>query len=296
MMSIYSCVDDIDNMLSNGPDEPQGFWRNLLTSKKMLLDEAEKKLLETLKRLLIEADGPNANRDQELAKVIGHIMVYKQDNNAIKPPQFVKFLSNIEMDLKIIKGDILGGQLSQEDQPDNPLKNQYNQLVNSPLLFKSVKQVTQDIGNSKGECYGITMSMAVSTSNPYKTGNEIVFNRTIHDYQKNQQDRSKDQQKIKSTRLTRSQFCPSFQAQAEKLYKISAEHIDEDLSVHFSKKALGHACYLSQRSNGEIWYMDPYLGAFKFDGETQFVSAYCLIYAEQQRRNPVAVSKFFMVS
>lgn len=141
------------------------------------------------------------------------------------------------------------------------------------------------------------MSMADSNLSPYTNRKEqIEFNKTIHEYQKNQRDRKKDQQRIKRTRLTTKTFCPSLTEQAEKLYKIGSEHLGEDLAVTLQSKLGGHETYLSVQKDQKIRYADSNHGVFLFDNKEQFISAYKLMYQYHNQQIPDSAYTFFSVS
>jgi hypothetical protein len=181
---------------------------------------------------------------------------------------------------------------------EKKLEAQYEALLNSPLLLKPIQQgKMKEIGISKGECYGFSMSMADSTLSPYKGDRDIVFNRAIYNYQKYVGDRKKDHETIKRTRLTRLHFCPSLKEQASQLYKLasSPENIGKDLMVHLQCSLGGHATYLNIQADGSIRYMDPNHGAFLFKDKDQFISAYRLMYMHSANMNPAMAYKFYEV-
>ena len=152
-----------------------------------------------------------------------------------------------------------------------------------------------ELGNSNGECYGFTMSMADSELSPYKNNKikTIQFNKAIYQYQKNQTDRNKDQAAIKRTRLTGIRFCPSIKAQATALYDIASEYIGFDLAVSLGRR---HATYISKQHDNKIRYADSNHGVFLFETKEQFIAAYRLIYQYQIQASANNAYKTYEVS
>ncbi|MBL7480599.1 YopT-type cysteine protease domain-containing protein [Legionella bononiensis] len=319
-MSIYSCADEIKLMLKNGVHEPQtGFMKYLLPFLPRLpwisdepvrpLEDHERLFLEDVRaRLkLIGKDGYNESKQTELGDLIEDIREYKENHSNIG---LNALLGHIINDLTIVKDGRKPINQSDEPNPDSEshriklspspeVNEQYQALLSSRLLVSKLAQGTmKELGTSGGECYGFTMSMVDSDLSPYKNNGkkQVEFNKTIHNYQKNQLNREKDQQHIKRTRLTTQTFCPSLTEQAEKLYKIASEHVGEDLSVTLQSKVGAHATYLSIQEDQKIRYADPNHGVFLFDNKEQFISAYKLMYQYHNQQRPDCAFTFFSVS
>ncbi|KTD44625.1 YopT-type cysteine protease domain-containing protein [Legionella quateirensis] len=320
MMSIYSCADEIKLMLKNGVHEPHtGVMKYLLPFIPRLpwitdepvrpLEDHERRFLEDVQaRLkLIGKDGYNESKKTDLGDLIEDIRAYKENHHDIGLNALLLHIIN---DLTIVKDGRKPLDHSDEPNPDpeshstklspSPEVNeQYQALLNSRLLVSKLAQGTmKELGTSRGECNGFTMSMADSDLSPYKNNGikQVEFNKTIHKYQKNQLDREKDQQYIKKTRLTTKTFCPSLTEQAEKLYQIASEHVGEDLSVILQCKVGSHATYLSIQEDQKIRYADPNHGVFLFDNKEQFISAYKLMYQYHNQKRPDFAFTFFSVN
>ncbi len=291
-MSIYGCIDAIETLINSEPIEPVGFFGRLLSkfgikSTSKPLNEVDKNFLEELKKklnLIIKIIERHDDPNTELETALEELKLFQLQT---KSQQVQTLCLNIAKDLDVIKIKTLQAQAGPRNRPDSdtPLNVAYQNLMNSSLVHTKIRQGEMNsLGKSKGECYGITFSMADSRLSPYQhPGKNFDFNRTIHEYQKNQSTGSKDQQRIKRTRLTGTQFCPSLQAQAEQLYKFAENRKDQDLSIILYGQMGRHACYLRNQVDGKIRYMDPNHGAFLFNTKEEFISAYRLIYMKDNQ-------------
>lgn len=188
-----------------------------------------------------------------------------------------------------IKGDISQSILLKQSVPYNasstPLQKLHAYMHKRRLRFTIRQGLLPELGNSSGECYGFTLSMADSTLNPYATNKPIQFNRTIHHYQKRQSERKKDQLVIKRQRLTGRKFCPSPKQRALELMQLANKHIDKDLCVSLHSPGAAHATYVRLQADGKVRYMDPNLGAYLFENQAEFISAYQLSWLYQREKH-----------
>lgn len=279
---IYSCIEHVIKLMSSDP-------------KSTPLLPVDEKLLVALKTELTEIGlryDAGFPTDAQLKAVLKKILSRITSEPALPKQVSLKLLDIFET-LSFVSNS--KGPLTVFEKK---LEAQYEALLNSPLLLKPIQQgKMKEIGISKGECYGFSMSMADSTLSPYKGDRDIVFNRAIYNYQKYVGDRKKDHETIKRTRLTRLHFCPSLKEQASQLYKLasSPENIGKDLMVHLQCSLGGHATYLNIQADGSIRYMDPNHGAFLFKDKDQFISAYRLMYMHSANMNPAMAYKFYEV-
>lgn len=302
-MSIYQCIDRIEQLVapeSLPPVRPlSDDLRNLIgyipglasfrvpEITNVKLNEEQKNWLRTIRDILERVDQKrlSVTTDSEqyedaLQNAINKVNQYKLEHTS-SPKPMEDLLTFLQDDLTAVKN---GLQPTPKMVPDtkfeSQLRDEYKKLQTSHFLVKPIIQgEMRELGLSLGECYGITYSMADSTLSPYiHKERDFNFNRSIHNYQLNQSDRAKDQQTIKSERLTRVHFCPSIKEQAENLYEIAKTHPGQDLAVSLKGNMGAHATYLSMQSNGQIRYMDPNHGAFLFNTKDEFISAYRLMY------------------
>lgn len=158
-----------------------------------------------------------------------------------------------------------------------PSKNEAYEIFQSPKyrIAKLDQNESYKLGSSRGECYGFTLAMVDPALSPYKNKIEkIDLNEKIHNYQKNQRDREKDQELIKRTRLTREYFCPNPRKRAQKLFDFATEHQGKELQLALRCSVGNHACYLSIQNDQEIRYMDPNHGVYLFDNNKDFIDFY----------------------
>lgn len=310
-MSIYSCADQVKQTLKKGILQNHTGLMNYLfpwITYRPLKDE-ERVFLEDVHARLksMGKEAYNDSKKKDLVDLIECLGAYTASHS---DPGLNELLEMIIIDLTIVKD--CRTPINSFDDPDsnsethNPklsssseLNDQYEALLKSRLLVNELVQGTmKELGASGGQCYGFTMSMADSGLSPYKNKDKkhIEFNKAIHKYQRNQNNREKDQKYIKTTRLTIKTFCPSLTEQAEELYRIASEHIGEDLSVSLQCKLGGHATYLSIQDDQKIRYTDSNHGVFLFDNKEQFISAYKLMYQYHNQKIPEVAYTFFSVS
>ncbi|USQ12975.1 hypothetical protein J2N86_09700 [Legionella lytica] len=155
---------------------------------------------------------------------------------------------------------------------DSP-ENDYKKLQTSEYLIMPFEQgKLVKMGTSFGECHGFTYAMANPKLSPYKNPDmEIDLNQDVHNYQRFQSNRQKDQQSIKRTRLTRKYFCPAPLQQARQILNIAEKNKGKELFLSLKRVIGGHACYLSVQDDGKIRYMDPNYGAFLFHRAQDFI-------------------------
>ncbi|MCL9684392.1 hypothetical protein [Legionella maioricensis] len=131
------------------------------------------------------------------------------------------------------------------------------------------------LGTSRGECYGFTYAMVDPKFSPYKNqAVKIDLTKEVHNYQKSQLDREKDQKTVKRTRLTREYFCPDYQQQAQQILDVAKENKGGELQLTRRSSMIGHACYVSVQDDGGIRYMDPNHGAYLFQSPKDFIDFY----------------------
>jgi hypothetical protein len=314
-MSIYSCIDSIEGILRAGALDVSSSvftftkWPlsiflspNALVQRPLVEDEITflGNISEELKKIGARIDPDSQETKKELAVVIEKLEKY----SSLPENKLSSVLDPVLHDLKIVRD----GRTRKID-PDKPpvklsptqqaVETQYEALLKSPLLIIPLVQGTMSsLGNSKGECYGFTHSMVDSRSSPYKNTSirDIQLTEAIHNYQKNQNNREKDQDRIKRTRLTTIQFCPSLNEQAQELYKIASKRVGEELAVTLDSRLGGHQTYLSVQPDNKIRYADSNHGVFLFDNKEQFISAYKLMYQYHNQFLPDAAYKFYCVS
>ncbi len=237
IMSLFDCVDWINEALEKNPNHPQRcFMYNL--------------------KKLIEEDLKNNN--------YGNLMRYINDINI-----------NIENEgykdshpcLKRVSEEI-----SKIQQQTNRIFNQNKSATQrNPSKFDEFKIADFSImnaqdGTSGGHCLGLTYAMVDKEISPYEKHEtnpiQMTLGSQIRDYQNNQTNRTKDQQKIKRTRLTRLHFEPNPKQLAKKLINIAKKNINNHLMISLISSTERHACYLSY-TNGEIRWADQNRGAYR---------------------------------
>lgn len=146
------------------------------------------------------------------------------------------------------------------------------------------------LGSSKGECLGFTYSMVYPDS-PFRQINitneipSVKFTSTVYEHQKNQLLRIKDQGIIKNIRHTGLCYAYDFKQQAKEIYLLAKKHCDKDFYLKRSKNNGGHANYISVRTNGDIWFMEPNCGAYVFTHEQQFIDFFQHISLKYSKKN-----------
>jgi hypothetical protein len=312
-MSIYSCSDAIKKALRQQGVEQSytgvmQYLKTILPTPFHQITANENHFLQEVREELnaIGDGGYKASKESRLGILIEKIKSYSEDhdNSPLNP-----LLDDIVKDLLIVKNGRTAPSSTQDttassrpkatqSEPSPELK-QYKALLESRLRIANLTQgAMNDLGNSNGECYGFTMSMADSDLSPYKNREikQVEFNKAIHKYQKNQSNREKDEKYIKRSRMTTKTFCPSLQERAERLYEIASEHKGEDLYVELQSKTGLHATYLSVQDDNKIRFADPNHGVFLFDNKEQFISAYRLIYHVQNQQSHSSGYNYFSVS
>jgi hypothetical protein len=286
-MSVYNCIDTLEEIIRKASpkklSEKSSFFNRIKYRK---LTPSDVTQLQRIKRLL----------EDKVPKIDEAIKKLQQ--LTLKSTNLTNEIQMMIVDLRIVKDGRYSvvpiksaGEKKSKVTPKKPsnyelnLIYEYQELINSRLLIANLRQgQMKELGSSAGECYGFTFSMADSNISPYKKPEikEVTFNKTVHNYQKNQLIRKKDQARIKKQRLTRKYFCPSLQEQAEKLANVAEKNRGEDLLVSLSNNKSAHAAYLSMQNDGKIRYSEPNHGVFLFDNKKQFISAYRLIYQYQK--------------
>lgn len=241
------------------------------------ISEIEKNRLRLLEAQPRDIDGEEAYA-QDVQNLITKIGEYRDTTASNLPKLMLDWIPYLKEDLRHLKDAFLEGAWADPD-----LQKKHTTLEQSPFLIHRIIQGKMgEVGLSPGYCYGLTLSMVDSELSPYaKKERRVTIDKAIYDYQVNQMDRSKDQQKIKKERLIRLHFCPSIREQAEKLYQMASDHKGHDLMVNLSSVigvVSGHATYLSLQANGKIRYMEPNYGAFLFNTKEEFIAAYRMMY------------------
>lgn len=248
MVSIHQCVDSIDFSLSNGT----------------IKHNQTPFIIELRNKLLAIQDDPQPSNLQP-------ILHYLQTSEYRDEFPFIED----ELEKIIAKTNRLNEQklVSHGDK----FTLLYNQMQTN-FLHSAIEQYSLPaLGSSRGECYGFVRGMVDSRFSPYKTNQPIKLTRAIHEYQRNQSDPIKDQQRIKQQRITIEHFCPNLQKRAAQLYSIASQHLGDELCVDLRNGWAQHSTYLSVQKNGDIRYMDPNSGAYLFKKKSDFIVAYQLI-------------------
>lgn len=301
-MSIYSCIDSIDNLLSqtgNSPAVSDPKVRTYLIELKDTLSrikqmemqkESLSKLREQLLRDLKETRIPELETIRSQLEDISSDLktTTSQLSSGVLPDIFSISAFQLPEEWKR-KIDLVSKQLQSNL---DPMLQAYQQLLqNEKLTIAKIKQgKTLAIGNSLGECYGICKAMVDPERSPYD-GHHFQFDDTVYTYQKSQLSRIDDQQTIGRIRQGREHYTPTIQAQAEALFREAEKHSEEHLMVILRAGIARHAVYLSKRANGQIRYMDPNHGAFLFDSKEQFIAAFLLIFMA----NPASAYSFYSI-
>lgn len=260
-MSLYQCIDLIDEYLKKYESRRLHFFRTA-----SFLSPVDKEFVLTLRDKL----NNRVNQDDyaNLSNEIELIAKYLQMNTHISKKNELHFILN---DLTIIQR-----KYNRVNTPSNSsLSIEYQKFQVFPYRIAELKQGKSfRLGGSKGECYGFTFSMVDPEISPYKNPDYFVqLNEKIHNYQKNQLDRNKDQDIIKRKRLTREHFCPNPRKQAEKIYNFAKRHEEKELLLSKRASVGAHACYVSQQKEG-IRYMDPNHGVYLFNNKIDFIDFY----------------------
>lgn len=205
-MSVYDCVDAINWFLDNG------------SSHKPVDGALQAKLSRLREKLEKFSPEPTEEQLEEL--------IQEANPEMVSTKQAKVLLENISNDLK----SIMRVQSTSPPRPSKvpkELRGKYRELMQSTALFRPIRQGSiKALGKSEGACLGFTRMMASSTSNIYNPEDRhkpIPFNREVHDFQRWQQSRKKDQGNIKETRLTRKHFCPDSKQRAEEIYEIASK-------------------------------------------------------------------------
>lgn len=179
-------------------------------------------------------------------------------------------------DLKAMDNSITKTRKDSVEEQSVLTSHDYQKFQTPEYLVAEINQgKLQKMGKSPGECYGFTYAMVNPKLSPYKNpGVTIDLNKEVHNYQKFQMERDKDQKSIKRTRLTREHFCPDPQKQAQQILDIATEHKGRELQLTRRGSVGGHACYISVQDDGKIRYMDPNHGAYLFQSSKDFIDFY----------------------
>ncbi len=192
IMSIYSCADEIKQVLKDGIQQPPNGVMDILRQVPPLkrvnpipdhqLNQEERLFLENvrtqLKSLGKGKDGYNDSRKNELAALIAHLNDYSTNHN---DSALNALLGNIIEDLTVVKdGDAEELELTAEAQhatpPSPEVLEQYTALIKSRFLVTPLMQgEIKEQSKSNGDCYGYQMSMADSDLSPYKNNGVFLF-------------------------------------------------------------------------------------------------------------------------
>lgn len=199
-MSIYSCIDSIVKVCENGiyskkvekvmffsvtSSNPQSYYHD----STHFLSSEEIQFLKNIEKQL-KSIGTNVydeSKKSELNLVINSLSAFSAGRNLL----LKEFLKLIIDDLTVVSEGHKKLDIIKDAFAKLPLevKQQYQLLQESRFLVCKLKQhEIKELGNSKGECYGFTMSMVDSSLSPYlETNNkQLIFNEKIHNYQQNQ--------------------------------------------------------------------------------------------------------------
>ncbi|MFT4059356.1 MAG: hypothetical protein QM652_07390 [Legionella sp.] len=264
-MSYYTCVDLINERLDQLHKLTPSLKKRIFhffskKAKESYLKEIEeeKNLLWDLKTSLLVRSHKNdyTNLQNEMDKI----------NNYGKRNSLINYLYT---DLHVIDTRL----------KDVKIREKYSLFLSRQIAepFQGDGSESYRLGLSKGECYGFTFAMVDPELSPYEkcsSNKKLYLNRKIHNYQKNQTDRHKDQTTIKRKRLTRELFCPDFKKQAEKIFAVAEKNVGKEIMLGLRCAKGKHACYLSLQIDGKIRYMDPNYGAYLFHHEKEFIDFY----------------------
>ncbi|WP_133138031.1 hypothetical protein [Legionella rowbothamii] len=286
-MSLYACIDLINNQLdqlnSGGLPLLQRAIHFISGSAKMKHDEssfADQIFLNTLKDNFTKRI--QENNYENLSSDIKSINEYVETKKHSLSYDCLKYITD---DLTTIEAKLQSktnkSQLTPDAATGTPSQSHspsmvYEKFQSPDYLIAEIKQgKLYKMGMSAGECLGFTYSMANPTLSPYDNpGRKIDLNQEIHNYQKFQADREKDQATIKYSRLTREHFCPDQEKQAKEILEFAEQHKGKDLYLSRRDSKNAHACYLSVRENGDIRYMDSNHGAYLFKNKQDFLDFY----------------------
>lgn len=263
-MSLYACIDLIDSQLKNLNNEKQS----------MVDQEFLNNLREQLNKRITDDNYTTFSADIKL------IENYLSENQHTKIKNCLKLivddLKEIARMIGVNTREALRPKVRANELNANSPDYDYKKFQTPEYLIASINQAELvKMGTSSGECYGFTYAMANPNLSPYKNpGMGIDLNQDVHNYQKFQSNREKDQQSIKRTRITRKHFCPDAQQQARQILSIAERNKGKELFLHRRCAAGGHACYLSVQDDGQIRYMDPNYGAFLFHHAQDFIDFY----------------------
>ena len=267
-MSLYNCIDLIDDELAylSAPSFFAGIRRKLGLGDNSEQVTRDKAFLEMLRAHLSRRVQTNNYIDLFIA-----INLINSHLEANKNSEITYCLNDILDDLKTINL-----QFQQRDQNRQFLQRPLFQQFSRCRIAEPIELYF--LGNSGGICYGYTHACADLSISPYNPQAVIDLQR-VHDSQKQQKDREKDQKRIKKIRLTREYFCPDPKQQAQDMLRFAAQHKGKDLGI--SLRGLSglfsierHIFYLSVQHNGKIRYADLTYGAYLFENENDFITFY----------------------
>lgn len=282
-MSLYTCIDLLGSQLDQLSKE-----ESVVADQEFL-----SQLKEQLNQRITDDNYTDFSTD------IALIETYQAENQHNKIKKCLKFIVD-ELNELTQRSTIAAIQKFRLEYLDvtgfNANLPGYKKFQTPEYLIAPIEQgELVKMGTSSGYCYGFTYAMVNPKLSPYKNpGMEIDLNQDVHNYQKSQDNRQKDQQSIKRTRLTRTYFCPDAQEQARQILNVAETNKGKELALILTRKVSGHACYLSVQDDGKIRYMDPNYGAFLFHCASDFIDLY--VAAAQSNKEAGYVYPFYYLS
>ena len=283
-MSIFHCIDMLnDELESIEKKSSKGApWYYLRTYKDKFSNDISEEITLILK---LKTQLKSLENETEIEHLIEELTPIYDDLIQQENPK-KKYIIFIKNDIK----NIIDSGNESLDKLTNPQKVKikmgyyfkpdvlevYNKFQSEPYRIAKIDQ-GQDpsLGLSQGECYGFTFAMVDPELSPYKKSEKTIkFVRPIHDYQRDQNDRKRDQGAVKKTRLTREYFCPNLHEQAEKIIIIAEKNLGKELGVVRRCSRGGHVTYLCAQHDGKVRYMDPNHGAYLFNNKEEFIEFY----------------------
>lgn len=301
-MSLYTCIDLIDDQLNKlrlgRPSILQSAVHFISSSaekehhQSVLKDQS---FLTDLKNRFIqrikEDDYKDLLGDSELLEQ--YLKKEKQSLSRDCISYIINDLTKIDSKINPIQKEV--SKEKQSPTHTNQLHNAINSKLTDYKKFQSpeyrIAEIKQGqlykLGLSPGECLGFTYSMAHPKLSPYQNpGMKIDLTQQVHNYQKFQNNRSKDQGTIKRTRLTREHFNPNKEKQAKDILEYAEQHQGKELLLVRRGSVGAHACYLNIQDNGFIRYMDPNHGAYLFKNKQDFIDFY-VVAAKKEKKSGV---------
>ncbi len=290
-MSFYICVDIINDQLeelSLGNLTPlqrvTHFFSSTAKEQHRQSTIADQSFLNNLKdKLSLRIQDDNyAHLSEDIESIFSYLA--KNKHTSIKDRLIFMLKDFRAIDALLTKTNKQAVEIEENDLKEGGIHSQISSK-SSPYYKRfqtpeyRVAKINQDklykLGKSLGECHGFTYAMVDPKLSPYKNpGMKIDLNQEIHNYQKFQSEREKDQKSVKRTRLTREHFCPDPEKQAKQIFDVAKEYKGKELYLSRRGSVGEHACYLSVQDDGQIRYMDPNYGAYLFKDAKDFTDFY----------------------